>query len=189
MRAACSRLSIRWCATARLGPTVVAPWFAMMNASWAAAKGANASAAAAVPGVAYGTIATAPIWQMSSGSTRSGTGTPANAERGRGRRVGVHDRGDVGARAVERQVHRELRRRTAGPAHRAVEVELHEVVGLDLDLRHPRRRHHDPVARQPRRDVAVRSGNEPALVEPPAHADDVSAQLGRGGGGGHGAAI
>jgi hypothetical protein len=53
---------------------------------------------------------------------------------------------------------------------------LDQVVGANIDLRHPRRGDEQPIPGDTNRDVALAPGDEAAVVEPLADADDLMAR-------------
>jgi hypothetical protein len=105
---------------------------------------------------------------------------PSNRKPCRRRRMRVYDGLDVRSAGIDPQVHGNLRRgavRTADPS--SIHPQLHQILGPNVNLRHPRRGHEQPIRTEADGHVALRPRDQTALVQPLAHPHD--GQAGRAG--------
>ena len=92
------------------------------------------------------------------------------------RRVGVHDRGDVGPALVDQAVQRRLRRRRAlAVAHLAVQADDDDVGGLDPVVLQRGRRDADLIAADPDAEVSRRLAEQPPGQKGPTARDELVA--------------
>jgi hypothetical protein len=56
----------------------------------------------------------------------------------------------------------------------AVEIDLDEIIGADVHLRHPGGRHQNAIARETHRHVSIRTGDEAPLPQAATDGDDLA---------------
>ena len=101
----------------------------------------------------------------------------SHGEPRRQRRMRMHDGLDIGASLVDAQVHEDLGGgATAAAKVLAIEGDLDQVVDGGIHLRHPGWRDQQSIRADPHGDVAVRSRDQPALVQPLADLHDLASQ-------------
>ncbi len=103
--------------------------------------------------------------------------TAGAGERGRGGRMRVNDRVDVGAELIDRQMHAELAGRVPRACNETTaKVDDDGVIGLKQPLTHSRRCDEQAVGVQPYGEIPGRAGRKPEPANPLAEAHQLPAQ-------------